>query len=124
MSNVQNALDALHNQVSEVLKPCQQAVADFLEQLSREIITSGVHGFGSFEENQRFANRLRDLLYRTELRLQCPECGAPAILVCSKAGRTKNGTFQFYHREAGQHVKHGSSARIPRPLRITAPPSR
>lgn len=69
--------------------------------------------FESLEENQKLAAAIHRLLEENGLRLQCPNCGEPAILRCLKAGNSPAGSFLFDHRVNGRRTMHGGRGGLP-----------
>ncbi len=83
------------------------------------------HGwaFGSLDENQRFAKLVHQILDSYGFRVQCPECGHPAILRCLGAGNAKHGVFVFDHYLESGRTFHGGPTTVPL-IRVVAKPAR
>ncbi|RMF44735.1 MAG: hypothetical protein D6753_01855 [Planctomycetota bacterium] len=79
--------------------------------------------FDSLDENQAFAKMVHRLLDQHGLRVQCPECGYPAILRCLRAGNAKNGAFVFDHYLDSGRTFHGGPTTVPR-LKVVPKPAR
>ncbi len=79
--------------------------------------------FGTLEENQRFAKMVHLLLDNYGLRIQCPECGNPAILRCLRAGNAKPGVFVYDHYLYTGRTFLGGPTTVPA-LRVTNKPVR
>jgi hypothetical protein len=69
--------------------------------------------FPTLEENQKLVAAIHRLLDENGLRLQCPNCGEPAILRCLKAGNSPAGSFLFDHRVNGRRTMHGGKGDLP-----------
>lgn len=80
--------------------------------------------FGTLDANQSIAKRIHELLDSKGLRVQCPECGAPAILRCQKAGNSKTGAFMFDHYLDSGRTFHGGSSVVPAIVVVSKPPRR
>jgi hypothetical protein len=101
---------------------------DTLQQQIRLNIESRLqkfHGwsFSSLDENQRFAKLVHQILDSYGLRVQCPECGHPAILRCLGAGNAKHGVFLFDHYLESGRTFHGGPTTVPL-IRVVAKPAR
>lgn len=79
--------------------------------------------FGSLDENQRFAKLVHQLLDSYGLRVQCTECGHPAILRCLGAGNARHGVFVFDHYLESGRTFHGGPTTVPL-LRVVPKPAR
>lgn len=80
--------------------------------------------FGTLAENQAFAARVHELLEANGLRVECPECAAPAILRCQGAGNSKTGVFLFDHYLETGRTFHGGPTTFPRVKVVAKPPRR
>lgn len=80
--------------------------------------------FGSLEQNQVFATRVQELLDRHGLRVQCPECGAPAIVRCQNTGNAKTGVFLYDHYLDAGRTFHGGPTTWPRVALVPKPARR
>ena len=69
--------------------------------------------FGSLRNNQAFTKSVHELLDGNGLRVECPECGAPAILRCQSAGNSKTGVFLYDHYLASGRTFHGGPSTFP-----------
>ncbi|MFK7736819.1 MAG: hypothetical protein AB8B50_12360 [Pirellulaceae bacterium] len=83
------------------------------------------HGwsFGSLRENQALAKLIHQLLDSHGLRVQCPECGNPAILRCLRAGNAKHGAFVFDHYLETGRTFHGGPTTVPL-IKVVKKPAR
>ncbi|MCR9294030.1 MAG: hypothetical protein NXI32_14995 [bacterium] len=119
-------------------KPTLKQAVDQIQQLSEEIramqmqIVRSIearlqqfHGwsFESLSENQAFAKLVHQILDSHGLRVQCPECGHPAILRCLRAGNAKHGAFVFDHYLETGRTFHGGPTTVPL-IKVVAKPAR
>lgn len=77
---------------------------------------------GSLEQNQQLANSIHQLLESHALRIQCSECGHPAILRVSPRGGAASGVFVFDHTIDGRRTFHGGRGTVPIIKLIAKPP--
>jgi hypothetical protein len=80
--------------------------------------------FGSLQNNKTFARSVQDVLDGNGLRVECPECGAPAILRCQRAGNSKTGVFVYDHYLDRGRTFHGGPTTFPRLKLVPKPPRR
>lgn len=78
---------------------------------------------GSLEQNQRLAASIHQLLESHALRVQCSECGHPAILRVSPREGASQGVFVFDHTVDGKRTFHGGKSNFPS-IRLVAKPPR
>lgn len=79
--------------------------------------------FMSLAENQEFAKLVQQLLDTHGLRVECPECGNPAILRCLRAGNAKHGAFVYDHYLDSGRTFHGGPTTVPL-IRVVPKPAR
>jgi hypothetical protein len=79
--------------------------------------------FGSLRENQALAKLIHQMLDSHGLRVQCPECGNPAILRCLRAGNAKHGAFVFDHYLETGRTFHGGPTTVPL-IKVVKKPAR
>lgn len=77
----------------------------------------------TFEANRELATALRELLDGHGLRVQCSECGHPAILRVSPRKGSPRGAFVFDHSINGRRTFHGGAGVVPT-LKLVAKPVR
>jgi len=80
--------------------------------------------FGSLHGNQTFTRNVHELLEGNGLRIECPECGTPAILRCQSAGNSKTGVFLYDHYLASGRTFHGGRSTFPQVKLVAKPPRR
>lgn len=117
-------------QAAEQIQQLAGDVQSIQQQILRTIETrlQQFHGwsFESLAENQAFAKMVHQILDSHGLRVECPECGSPAILRCLRAGNAKNGAFVFDHYLDSGRTFHGGPTTVPlikvvnKPARRTA----
>ena len=107
--------------VSDEVQDIQQMILKRIEQSLQAF--AGMN-FGTLKSNQEFANSVHALLDRHGFRVICPECGAPAILRCQKAGNSKSGAFVFDHYLETGRTFHGGPSTFPNVKLTTKPPRR
>ncbi len=90
-----------------------------------EVRLQQFHGwaFGSLAENQAFAKLVHQMLESHGLRVECPECGHPAILRCLRVGNAKHGAFVFDHYLDTGRTFHGGPTTVPL-IKVVAKPAR
>lgn len=114
-------------QATEQVEKLTEEIGSLQQQIRRSIETKLLqfHGwaFGSLEENQRFAKMVHQLLDNHGLRVQCPECGHPAIFRCLRAGNAKLGVFVYDHYLESGRTFHGGPTTVP-VLRVVNKPVR
>ena len=93
---------------------------------SLEVTVSSFAGsnFGSLQNNRTFTRSVQELLDANGLRVECPECGAPAILRCQRAGNAKTGAFLYDHYLETGRTFHGGPTTFPRLKLVAKPPRR
>ncbi len=108
------------NQLSNEIKSLQQQIVRTIESRLQSF-----HGwsFGSLSENQAFAKMVHQTLDSHGLRVECPECGHPAILRCLRAGNSKKGAFVFDHYLESGRTFHGGRSTVPL-LKVVPKPAR
>jgi len=79
--------------------------------------------FGSLVANEEVVGLIQNVLETHGLRIQCPECGHPAILRCSGRPGLPNGAFVLDHTIEGRRTFHGGYSILPA-LRLMAKPRR
>ncbi len=86
---------------------------------------SGLQGrsCGTLEANQALATALHELIDGQGLRVQCSECGHPAILRVSPRKGSPRGAFVFDHSIDGRRTFHGGAGVVPE-LRLVSKPTR
>jgi hypothetical protein len=77
----------------------------------------------SLEHNQKLAESIHQLLDSHGLRVQCSQCGHPAILRVSPRAGIAHGAFVFDHSLQGRRTFHGGGATVPE-IRLVAKPPR
>ena len=79
--------------------------------------------YATLEQNQQLAETIHRLLDSHGLRVQCSECGHPAILRVSPRAGMAEGAFVFDHTIDGRRTFHGGRAVLPE-IRLVAKPPR
>ncbi|MEY4566366.1 MAG: hypothetical protein RLY14_1336 [Planctomycetota bacterium] len=106
ISQATHAVDSLKEEIRSYEESLRKSIEARLRQFQG-------WAFGSLQENQAFAKMVHELLDQHGLRVQCPECGNPAILRCLKAGNSKNGVFVFDHYLDDGRTFHGGPTAVP-----------
>ncbi|MGB7345922.1 MAG: hypothetical protein WBD20_17020 [Pirellulaceae bacterium] len=91
--------------------------------IQRQLAKMSGQSLGGLKENQELAKSIHQLLESHGLRVQCSECGHPAILRVSPRGGVANGVFVFDHTIEGRRTFHGGKTVLPE-LRLVAKPAR
>ncbi|TWU40786.1 hypothetical protein [Novipirellula artificiosorum] len=79
--------------------------------------------FGSLSQNQQMVASIHSLLDSHGFRVQCSECGHPAILRVSPRTGIEQGAFVFDHTIERRRTFHGGRAVMPE-IRLVAKPTR
>ncbi len=118
-ANIGQAVEQL-NQLTGDVQSMQQQIRRTIEARLQKF-----HGwsFSSLLENQEFAKQVHQLLDSHGLRVECPECGNPAILRCLRAGNAKHGAFVFDHYLDSGRTFHGGPTTVPL-IRVVPKPAR
>ncbi|MFN3191347.1 MAG: hypothetical protein ACE361_12555 [Aureliella sp.] len=116
---LQQAIEQVNELSSEVKTLQQQIVASIEKRLQHFRGWS----FSTLRENQAFAKLIHRVLDSHGLRVECPECGNPAILRCLRAGNAKNGAFVFDHYLDSGRTFHGGGTTVPL-LKVVPKPAR
>ena len=114
-------------QAAEHIRQLTQDVHSLQQQILRsiEVRLQQFRGwsFASLAENQAFAKMVHQMLDSHGLRVECPECGNPAILRCLSAGNAKNGAFVFDHYLESGRTFHGGPTTVPL-IKVVPKPAR
>lgn len=78
---------------------------------------------GTLALNKRFAKSIQSMLDQHGFRIQCQQCGHPAILRVSPRKGMPGGAFVFDHTIDGRRTFHGGVATVP-VVRLVAKPGR
>ncbi|QDS87387.1 hypothetical protein EC9_15650 [Rosistilla ulvae] len=119
-TSIREATDRLA-QLADQLTGLQRSMRHAIDQTLGQLRGAS---FGSLTANQRFTRVIQDLLETHGLRVVCPECGAAAILRCSKNPRARDGVFVFDHSLAGRRTFHGGYTTLPVLQVVSKPPRR
>lgn len=110
------------------LEATKSEIQAFKEAISRsiEVTLNNYAGmsFGSLRNNQTFTRSVHELLDGYGLRIECPECKAPAILRCQSAGNSKTGVFLYDHYLETGRTFHGGPSTFPAVRVVPKPPRR
>ncbi len=89
--------------------------------IEAELVSLAGRSFGELQANMEVVELLQAALETHGLRIQCPECGHPAILRCSARPGVPTGAFVLDHTIDGRRTFHGGYASLP-VLRLMAKP--
>lgn len=108
------------NELQEELNRLQRAI-----RLAIQVRLGKLEGqsFDSLERNRHLAASIHQLLETHALRVQCSECGHPAILRVSPRAGIANGVFVFDHTIDGKRTFHGGRSCMP-VIRLVSKPLR
>lgn len=110
------------------LESTKAEIEAFKDAISRslEVTLNSYSGmsFGSLRNNQTFTRNVHELLDGYGLRVECPECGSPAILRCQSAGNSKTGVFLYDHYLESGRTFHGGPSTFPAVRVVPKPPRR
>lgn len=117
-------LPAAVSGLTAVRQEIQQHQKAIVHAIERQLQMFSGWNFGSLKDNQSFAREVHQLLESHGLRVQCPECGSPAILRCQNAGNSKTGVFLFDHYLDKGRTFHGGPTTVPELWIVPRPPRR
>jgi hypothetical protein len=116
-------LSRAQGELGQLVIDLQGMQQQILKTIESRLAQFHAWSFRSLAENQEFAKVVHQLLDSHGLRVQCPECGHPAILRCLRAGNSKNGVFVFDHYLDSGRTFHGGPTTVPL-LKVIAKPAR
>lgn len=111
------ALGELEEELNRLQRAIRMAIQNQLGKLAGQCM-------GSLGENRHLADSIHQLLESHGLRVQCIECGHPAILRVSPRGQSGNGAFVFDHSIDGRRTFHGGKGCVPEIRLVAKPPRR
>ncbi len=114
---VSDQLGKLQQQINRLQRTVRLAIEADLASL-------GGHSYGTLTGNQEVVVMIQELLEAHGLRVQCPECGHPAILRCSPRPGIASGAFVLDHTIEGRRTFHGGYATLPVVRLVAKPPRR
>lgn len=109
------ALQSLELDLARLQRSIRMTISAKLNQFAGQSMES-------IDENRKLVEAIARLLDSHGLRVQCSECGHPAILRISPRGSSK-GVFVFDHTIEGRRTFHGGKNRMPE-IRLVAKPAR
>lgn len=115
-AEAQAVLDDLQQQLNRLQRSIRIAIEQQLAALSGKSMASLGH-------NRELVSSIHQLLESHGLRVQCSECGHPAILRVSPRAGIDHGAFVFDHQIDGRRTFHGGRAVMPE-IRLVAKPAR
>ncbi len=92
--------------------------------IEAELVSLEGKSFGDLQANTEVVELLQAALESHGLRVQCPECGHPAILRCSPRPGVPTGAFVLDHTIDGRRTFHGGYAVLPTMRLMAKPPRR
>ncbi len=113
-------MDSLESGIGELNTALEEAQKPIIERLQALLAAAEGKTFKTFEEKQRVAAMIQEIISRLGMALECPnpECRQPAKLRCKKSGRSKSGKFVFEHYQNGHQIFHGGLSVLPS-IRLT-----
>jgi hypothetical protein len=112
----QAALAELEQQLNRLQRSIRLAIQAHLATLAGKSLES-------LDGNRQLAETVHQLLDSHGLRVQCNQCGHPAILRVSPRSGIDHGAFVFDHRIDGRRTFHGGRPVMPE-IRLVAKPPR
>ena len=109
-------LAELEQQINRLQRSIRVAIQNHLASLTGKSLDS-------LEHNRQLVESIHQLLEGHGLRVQCSECGHPAILRVSPRAGIAKGAFVFDHSIDGRRTFHGGRAVMPA-IRLVAKPAR
>ena len=107
-------LDSLHARTEDI----HRAIGTLLPIILKDLPEREFH---TPAQRQAVAERIRELLNFTRLRIACPKCGRPSVPSARVSGTGRDGVFQFSH--PGSPATHGGTKRFPANLRLVEQPA-
>ncbi|MEM6980528.1 MAG: hypothetical protein AAF539_12770 [Planctomycetota bacterium] len=98
----------------------QRSLRLSLEAKLTSLVGQNLHTLAA---NRELATAIQTLLDSHSLRIECPQCGHPAILRVSPRKGMPGGAFVLDHTIEGRRTFHGGTAEVPR-IRLMSKPSR
>ena len=77
---------------------------------------------GDIKQNRELIASIHEVLESHGLRIQCVECGHPAILRVSPRPSSPHGVFVFDHTLDGRRTFHGGGSAVPTIKLVAKPP--
>ena len=115
VSETTHGLDQLHQELNRLQRAVRLAI-------QTQLSTWSGRALGNLEQNRELADSIHRLLESHGLRIQCTECGHPAILRVSPRPGNPNGLFVFDHTIDGRRTFHGGIAVVPAIKLVAKPP--
>lgn len=108
-------LEQLQQELNRLQRRVRLSIQSQLSSLSG-------HSLESLQANRELAESIHQLLDSHGLRMQCSECGHPAILRVSPRPSSPRGVFVFDHTIEGRRTFHGGRSTIPKIKLVAKPP--
>lgn len=110
------ALADLEQQLNRLQRTIRLAIQSKLSELTG-------NSLGDIQSNRKLVESIHQMLDTHGLRVQCSECGHPAILRVSPRSGIVAGVFVFDHSIEGRRTFHGGRTVMPE-IRLVAKPAR
>ncbi|GAA5508331.1 hypothetical protein [Novipirellula caenicola] len=110
------AIEDLQREINRLQRSIRQTIQSQLSRFADQ-------NFGSLQQNQQMVQAIHSLLDSHGLRVQCSECGHPAILRVSARPGIEHGAFVFDHTIDRRRTFHGGRAVMPQ-IRLVSKPAR
>ncbi len=110
------ALAGLDLELNRLQRAIRLAIQNQLQKLAGQ-------SMATIKENRDLVDSIHRLLESHGLRVQCIECGHPAILRVSPRVGSPTGAFVFDHSIDGKRTFHGGRGVVPE-IRLMAKPAR
>ena len=91
--------------------------------IQQRLLVMAGRSMSDAKKNRAWVQRIHGLLDRHGLRVQCPECGHPAILRVSPRRGSRRGAFVYDHTINGKRTFHGGRGVLPT-IRLVMKPDR
>ena len=115
-SETRETLSQLQQELNRLQRSIRLAIQSQLQKLTGK-------SFASIAENRELARSIHEMLESHGLRVQCSECGHPAILRVSPRKGCDHGVFVFDHTIDGKRTFHGGRTVFPE-IRLVSKPAR
>jgi len=120
---VNGSLEAANLQLIRLQQQLNRLQRSIRLSIEGEFASLVGQSFQSLEANEAVTGMIQQLLDAHGLRVQCPECGHPAILRCSPRPGVAHGVFVLDHTIEGRRTFHGGYSVLPT-IRLVAKPAR
>lgn len=110
--------DLAMSELGKELAQLQRAIRIAIQRKLTDLVGRSM---ADLQQNKDLASTIHQLLDGHGLRIQCSECGHPAILRVSPRPGAASGVFVFDHTIEGRRTFHGGRITVPEIRLVTKP---